>query len=159
MTETVSTVEAAVDRAIARVGKKLVLMAPLGLGKPVQLVNAFYHRAAADPSLSLHIYTALCLEKPPLGTGVEAKLSGPIMERLFGDYEELAFIKPVRSDTLPANIQVSELYFKAGAMKNVPSAQRNYISSNYTHIARDMTPAPMSWCNWLRRARPPTDFR
>ena len=138
MTETVSTVEAAVDRAIARVGKKLVLMAPLGLGKPVQLVNAFYHRAAADPSLSLHIYTALCLEKPPLGTGVEAKLSGPIMERLFGDYEELAFIKPVRSDTLPANIQVSELYFKAGSMKNVPSAQRNYISSNYTHIARDM---------------------
>ena len=138
MAETVSTVEAAVDRAIARVGKKLVLMAPLGLGKPVQLVNAFYHRAAADPSLTLHIYTALCLEKPPLGTGVEAKLSGPIMERLFGDYEELAFIKPVRSDTLPANIQVSELYFKAGAMKNVPSAQRNYISSNYTHIARDM---------------------
>ena len=41
------------------------------------------------------------------------------------------------SDTLPANIQVSELYFKAGR-KNVPSAQRNCISSNYTHIARDM---------------------
>ena len=74
MTETVSTVEAAVDRAIARVGKKLVLMAPLGLGKPVQLVNAFYHRAAADPSLTLHIYTALCLEKPPLGEGIEASL-------------------------------------------------------------------------------------
>jgi acyl-CoA hydrolase len=132
------TVEECVDQAIARVGKNLVLAAPLGLGKPVQLVNAFYNRAVADPEISLHIFTALCLEMPPAGTGVEASLSGPIMQRLFGDYEELAFIKPVRSDSLPDNIQVSELYFKAGSMKNVPGAQRNYISSNYTHIARDL---------------------
>jgi len=138
MTDIVSSVEECVDRAIARVGKNLVLMAPLGLGKPVQLVNAFYRRATDDPDISLHIYTALCLEKPPIGTGVEASFAGPIMERLFGDYEELAFLKPMRDGTLPANIQVSELYFKAGSMKNVPSAQRNYISSNYTHIARDM---------------------
>ncbi len=138
MTDVVATVEECVDRAIARVGKQLVLMAPLGLGKPVQLLNAFYRRAASDPGISLHIYTALCLEKPPMGTGLQANLSGPILERLFGDYEELAFVEPVRSDTLPPNIQVTELYFKAGSMKNVPSAQRNYISSNYTHIARDM---------------------
>jgi len=138
MTDIVSSVEECVDRAIARVGKNLVLMAPLGLGKPVQLVNAFYRRAEADPDISLHIYTALCLETPPIGTGIEASLAGPIMDRLFGDYEELAFLKPMRNDALPANIQVSELYFKAGSMKNVASAQRNYISSNYTHIARDM---------------------
>ncbi len=138
MTDVVATLEECVDRAIARVGKQLVLMAPLGLGKPVQLLNAFYRRAASDPGISLHIYTALCLEKPPMGTGLQANLSGPILERLFGDYEELAFVEPVRSDTLPPNIQVTELYFKAGSMKNVPSAQRNYISSNYTHIARDM---------------------
>jgi len=138
MTDLVTTVEECVDRAIAAVGPELVVMAPLGLGKPVQLLNAFYQRAAADPAISLHIYTALCLEMPPAGTGVEASLAGPIRERLFGDYEELAFIKPVRSDSLPANIRVSELYFKAGSMKNVPVAQRNYISSNYTHIARDM---------------------
>lgn len=138
MTDIVTTVEECVDRAIARVGKNLVLMAPLGLGKPVQLLNAFYQRAVSDPGITLHIYTALCLEVPPTGSGLEANLAGPIMQRLFGDYEELAFVKPVRSGSLPANIQVSELYFKAGSMKSVPSAQRNYISSNYTHIARDM---------------------
>ncbi|MCP5131791.1 MAG: acetyl-CoA hydrolase [Pseudomonadales bacterium] len=138
MTELLTSVEECVDRAIARVGKNLVLMAPLGLGKPVQVVNAFYNRALADPGISLHIYTALCLERPPAASGVEAALSGPIMQRLFGDYEELAFIEPVRNGTLPANIQVSEMYFKAGSMKGVHSAQRNYISSNYTHIARDM---------------------
>lgn len=138
MTQILDSVEACVDEAIARVGTDIVLMAPLGLGKPVQLINAFYHRAEADPSIKLHIYTALCLEIPPLGEGVQASLAGPIMERLFGDYEELAFMQPMRADTLPANIQVSELYFKAGSMKSVPGAQRNYISSNYTHIARDM---------------------
>jgi acyl-CoA hydrolase len=138
VSEIVSTVEECVDRAIAKVGKELVLAAPLGLGKPVQLINAFYHRVADDPGLSLHIYTALCLEVPKPGSHIEANLAGPIMERLFGDYEELAFMAPMRAGTLPANIKVSELYFKAGAMKGVPSAQQNYISSNYTHIVRDM---------------------
>ena len=138
MTEILDSVEACVDKAIARVGTDLVLMAPLGLGKPVQVINAFYQRAVRDPAINLHIYTALCLETPPLGEGVQASLAGPIKERLFGDYEELAFMQPMRAGSLPANIQVSELYFKAGSMKNVPGAQQNYISSNYTHIARDM---------------------
>jgi len=138
MTEFLSEAEQCVERALAKVGNELVVMAPLGLGKPVQLLNAFYRRAAADPSISLHIYTALCLELPSPGEGVEASLTGPIYERLFGDYEELAFLKPQRNGSLPPNIRVSEMYFKAGAMKNVASAQRNYISSNYTHIARDM---------------------
>jgi acyl-CoA hydrolase len=132
------SVEQCVDKAIAAVGKNLVVAAPLGLGKPVQLINAFYHRAAADPTVSLHIVTALCLERPQPGSHIEANLAGPIMERLFGDYEELAFMQPQRDGSLPANIQLTELYFKAGSMKNLPSAQQNYISSNYTHIARDM---------------------
>jgi len=60
------------------------------------------------------------------------------MERLFGDYEELAFMAPLKDGSLPHNIQVTELYFKAGSMKNHAVAQQNYISSNYTHIVRDM---------------------
>jgi hypothetical protein len=72
MTEILSSVEECVDRAIAAVGKAVVLGAPLGLGKPVQLLNAFYHRAAADPTISLHIVTALFLEVPRAGSAVEA---------------------------------------------------------------------------------------
>jgi len=37
-----TTVEECVDKAIASIGKNLVMAAPLGLGKPVQLINAFY---------------------------------------------------------------------------------------------------------------------
>ncbi len=138
MSEILTNVEQCVDKTIATVGKKLVMGAPLGLGKPVQLMNAFYHRVAADPSLSLHIVTALCLEVPRPDSHIEANLAGPIMQRLFGDYEELAFLAPYRKGSLPDNIQVTELYFKAGSMKNHPSAQQNYVSSNYTHIVRDM---------------------
>ena len=141
LTEQLSTVEECVERTIARVGNKLVLGAPLGLGKPVQLMNAFYRRVASDPSLSLHIYTALSLELPQPGSHIEASLAGPIVERLFGDYEELDYMKALRSGKMPPNIQVSEFYFKAGAMKNISSAQQHYISSNYTHVARDLADA------------------
>ncbi len=60
MTDVVATVEECVDRAIARVGKQLVLMAPLGLGKPVQLMNAFYRRAALRPrNFPAYLYRAV----------------------------------------------------------------------------------------------------
>ena len=138
------SVEQCVDQILAQVGKDLVVGAPLGLGKPVQLLNALYHRACNDPSISLRILTALSLERPEEGRDIEARLAGPIIERLFGDYESLAYMADLRANTLPPNITVSELYFKAGAMKGIASAQQNYISSNYTHIARDMVAAGMN---------------
>ncbi len=138
MSQILDSVEDCVEHTLQRVGKRVVLAAPLGLGKPVQLINAFYRRAAEDASLSLHIYTALSLERPPSGSGLESRLLAPVLDRVFADYEELAYMAPLRAGALPPNIQVSEFYFKAGAMKQVPEAQRHYISSNYTHAARDM---------------------
>jgi acyl-CoA hydrolase len=135
------SVETCVDRIVEAVGPNLVVGAPLGLGKPVQLLNALYRRVESDPALSLHIYTALCLEVPRPGSPIEAGLAGPITERLFGDYEELAFLAPLHAGTMPNNVQLTELYFKAGSMKTNARAQQNYISSNYTHIARDMLAA------------------
>jgi acyl-CoA hydrolase len=133
--------DACVDLAIERVGKKLRIAAPLGLGKPVQLLNAFYRRAQSDPQIDLHIYTALSLEVPVPAAGVESSLAGPIVERLFGDYEGLAYLPDLRAGRLPDNVRISELYVKAGSMKGVAAAQQAYISSNYTHIARDMAAA------------------
>ncbi len=138
MTNQFSDIESCVDMAIDRVGKRIVLGAPLGLGKPTQLMNAFYQRAVADPEIELHIYTALSLEPPTPGSDLEARLAQPILDRLFGQVAELDYMKALRSNSLPENIAVSEFYFKAGSMKSVGAAQRNYISSNYTHIARDI---------------------
>lgn len=136
--EQLDSVEQCVEQTIARVGNDLRLGAPLGLGKPNQLINAFYRRVENDPSLTLHIYTALSLELPSRPEGIEQAVFDGIIEKLFGDYEELEYMKALRGDGLPDNIEVSEFYFKAGAMKRLPYAQQHYISSNYTHVARDL---------------------
>ena len=141
MVKRVDSAEACVDLAIARVGKDIRLGTPLGLGKPPQLVNAFYERAKQDPTISLHIYTGLTVEVPRPANHIEAGLAGPIMERLFGDYEEVAYMKDLHRNSLPDNVAISEFYFKAGAMKGNGPAQRNYVSSNYTHVARDVCDA------------------
>ncbi|HBQ39666.1 MAG TPA: acetyl-CoA hydrolase, partial [Halieaceae bacterium] len=82
---------------------------------------------------------------------------GPIVERIFGNYEPLAYMEAQRSGNLPDNIQVSELYFKAGSMKGIPAAQQQYISSNYTHIARDMMAAGVNVLLQLVAARETAD--
>jgi hypothetical protein len=39
---------------------------------------------------------------------------------------------------VPANISISEFYFRSGTRLHDRHAQRHYMSSNYTHVARDM---------------------
>jgi acyl-CoA hydrolase len=133
-----NSVEECVDAAIARVGKHIVLGAPIGLGKPNQLVNAFYRRAVADPGIELTIFTGLSLEKPRPASDLEQRFLGPFIERQFGDYEELDYMLALREKRLPENVRVHEFYFRAGSMKGVASAQRDYVSSNYTFAARDL---------------------
>ena len=131
-------VEASVDQALEVLGKKIVMGAPLGLGKPNQLINAFYRRAVADPDISLEILTALSLARPEARTEVEASFLNPFVERLFGDYPPLEYLQAIKAGTLPSNIKISEFYIKAGSMLGVLPVQANYISTNYTFAARDI---------------------
>ncbi len=133
-----TTVEECVDAAIAVVGKQIVLGAPLGLGKPNQLVNAFYRRAASDDSIELTIFTALSLEVPKPTSDIEGRLLQPFLDRHFGTYVELAYMQDLKAGKLPPNVTVHEFYFRAGSMKGIDSAQRDYVSTNYTHVARDL---------------------
>jgi acyl-CoA hydrolase len=120
------------DAIIARVGKTVVLAMPLGLGKANHVANALFARAVADPSIKLRIFTALTLEKPHPGSELERRFIGPIAERCFGGYPDLAYAAALRRG-LPPNIEVDEFFFQAGSRLNVPAAQRSYISANYTH--------------------------
>jgi acyl-CoA hydrolase len=128
--------DALAQAVIEAVGRKIVLGLPLGLGKANHVVNALFARAMADPSIHLHIFTALTLEPPRPKSELEARFLGPVLDRLLGGYPALAYAAVQKADALPANIQVDEFFFQAGTRLGVKSAQRSYISANYTHASR-----------------------
>jgi len=131
--------EAVVDLALERLGRRIVMGLPLGLGKPNRLINAFYRRAAEDQSIRLDIVTALSLDIPQSRHWLQSRLMDPIVERLFGsDYPRLEYLKDLAARQMPGNITVSEFYFQSGAALGNADLQRRYVAANYTHVARDL---------------------
>lgn len=133
-----TSVAKCVDEIIEILGKDIRIGLPLGLGKPPELINELYQRAKADPSLRLTIATALSLEVPDAGEGLQKRFLGPFLERVFGNYPGLDYMRELRAGTVPDNIEIHEFFFKSGAMLNNDLAQQNYISTNYTHSVRDL---------------------
>ena len=127
-----------VEAALRRVGRKVVLAVPLALGKPVPLIDEFWRRALRDPGLDLTIVTALTLRRPLPSGDLERRFAAPLVERVFGDYREPEYLAAQRSGALPSNVRVIEFYLEPGAALDVAAAQTHYLSSNYTHVARDL---------------------
>jgi acyl-CoA hydrolase len=126
------------EAIIERVGRRVLLALPLGLGKANHVANALFDRAAGDPRIELELLTALTLEKPRSGPELERRLLDPIVERLFGDYPDLAYATALREGRLPRNIKITEFYFRPGGWLNVEPAQRAYTSLNYTHVSAEV---------------------
>lgn len=138
----IASIEDAAAEIAAHARGDLRIAAPLGIGKPNVLLNALYARAVADPSLRLTLYTALSLARPQPRSDLERRFLEPFLERQFGaDYPDLAYVAAQHAGTLPANVRVHEFYLQSGAMLGVDSVQRDYISMNYTHVARDVVAA------------------
>lgn len=120
-------------------GADLRIAAPLGLGKPHGLLNALYRDIAADPIRSLRLYTALSLTRPQPAPGLERRFLEPFLKRHFGaDQVDPQYALDQARDALPSNVEVHEFYLQSGALLHSGSAQRSYISQNYTHVARDL---------------------
>jgi acyl-CoA hydrolase len=127
-----------VETTLRRLGPRIVLALPLALGKPVPLANEFFRRALRDPSLELNIFTALSLRKPSASSELERRFLEPFVARVFGNYPELEYVDAVRRGRLPPNVQVIEFFFEPGAYLESPYAQQQYLSANYTHVAREV---------------------
>ncbi|PQZ94273.1 MULTISPECIES: acetyl-CoA hydrolase/transferase C-terminal domain-containing protein [Pseudomonas] len=138
------SIEQAVDDVLARLPAHIHMGMPLGLGKPNLFVNALYRRVAQLPERSLTIYTALALGRPPFGDGLQKRFLEPFIERVFGDYPELDFLADLHKDTLPTNIHVQQFFMQPGSLLHSPSAQQDYVSSNYSHAARDINAAGLN---------------
>ncbi|HCT41861.1 MAG TPA: acetyl-CoA hydrolase [Moraxellaceae bacterium] len=138
MTRHFSRIDDCLDDVITRVGPRLTLGIPLGIGKPNPLVNALYARAKANPGLKLKILTALSLEKPKASSDMESRFLDPFVARVFGNYPDLDYVQDRHKGQLPSNIDVIEFFLKSGDYLRNDYAQQNYMNSNYTHAARDM---------------------
>lgn len=124
----------ALARAIvARIGPDIRLGLPLGLGKPVTLLNALTGLVANDRSLHLTIFTALTLEQPAPSDPMARALMEPARERLFGAYPQIDYARWLHDGTLPDNIEVVEFFLMAGRWLGNKTVQQAYVSANYTH--------------------------
>lgn len=133
MAEETARADAIAAEIIERTGGEIRLALPLGLGKPVTLVNALTRAVAQRPDVKLSILTALTLEPPDMSEGMARRFLEPAADRLFGAYPRLAYSDMRRAGTLPDNIEVSEFFMLAGRWIGVEGAQRHYIPANYTH--------------------------
>jgi acyl-CoA hydrolase len=127
-----------VEDTLSRVGPHIVLALPLGIGKPNPLVNEFYRRARRDSSLSLKIFTALSLRAPQWKGELERRFLQPLVTRLFGGCVPLDYVTDLHGTGVPDNVQIVEFFLDPGALLSVAHSQRNYVSTNYTQVARDV---------------------
>jgi acyl-CoA hydrolase len=126
--------EAIIDRA----GRDIALAMPIGVGKPVALVNALYRVAKADRGIRLRIFTGLSLVRPPYRTSLERRFVEPLLDRTCGSYPDLDYTRDLRAGGLPANIEVTEFFLQAGAWLSNARVQRSYTSLNYSQVARHL---------------------
>jgi acyl-CoA hydrolase len=130
-----SQLDEACEFILQRLQTCINLATPLGLGKPNQLLNLLYSVAKQNPALKLDIFTALSLQTPSSGHGLQARFLGPFKDRFFGkDYPDLEYAKDSVAGRLPANVRVREFYFQAGKSVQAEGLQQDYVSANYTHV-------------------------
>ncbi len=138
MTQWHNDCESVVNRLVQQLGKKLIVALPLGLGKPIPLVNALYRRAKSDPGLDLTFLTALSLERPPESTDLRGLFLEPVLRRVYRGCPALEYMADLADGCVPGNVRVKEFFFQPGSRIGNFHAQYHYISSNYTHAARDV---------------------
>lgn len=122
---------------IKHVGKTIVIGVPVGIGKPIGLLNALYRMASADSSINLTILTALTLARPILKNELEKRLVEPILNRILKDCEDPLYEKYRTLEQLPPNINVIEFFLTPGKFLHNAYVQQHYTSSNYTDAVRD----------------------
>lgn len=138
-TKILHRISEATDFIFEKIGSDLRLAAPLGLGKPNQLLNDIYDRVVKDRSKKLKIYTALSLTIPQTSEDLGKRFLGPFAKRHWGkDYPILRYFDDAAKNKIPDNIQVHEFYFQAGMAQKSEHLQRNYQSVNYTHVAENV---------------------
>lgn len=130
------------DRAakslITKLNNKIVIAVPLGIGKPIGILNALYRAACEDSAIQLTILTGLTFSKPTVKNKLERRFIEPILKRVLGDYENPLYEEARLAQKLPQNVTVLEFFLTPGAYLHNDYVQQNYISSSYAYIGFDL---------------------
>ena len=126
------------EAIVSTVGTSIVLGLPIGIGKSVRIADALYRRAAADASIQLKIFTGLTLEVPRGRSELERRFLEPLTERLYAGWPVPEYVKALRRNSLPTNVEVREFYLRPGAFLGNPEVQQSYTSLNYSQVAREL---------------------
>jgi len=137
-TRLIDDVDTCTNAIIEKIGNNVILGLPLGLGKANKIANSLFEVALAEPEFSLKIFTALTLEVPSASNGLQRRFLKPLNDRLYHNTVELLYAAARRNNELPNNVEVAEFFLQPGAFLNNPTAQQHYVSSNYTHVPRDL---------------------
>ena len=115
MVEILDDVGQCVDAVLRRVGPRVVLALPLGIGKPNPLANEFYRRALREPGpRSDHHHGAVAAEAAG-ASALERRLLEPLVQRVFGSYVEPEYARASRGH-LPPNVRIIEFFLTPGRL-------------------------------------------
>lgn len=134
MTKFFESTDACAEEVLSRIYDDIKLGTPLGLGKPIDLLNAIYKSVSNSPKKNLTIYTALSLTAPKASSFLEKRFLNPFIERHFGQQLPLDYAEDLIKGKLAKNVKVKEFYMQAGVYPKESQAQRDYVSLNYTHV-------------------------
>lgn len=138
MTTFYTNSDLAAKSLISKLNKNVIIAVPLGIGKPIGILNALYRAACEDSTIQLTILTGLTLSKPTIKNILERRLIEPIMQRVLGDYENPLYEEARLAQKLPHNITVLEFFLTPGNYLHNDYVQQNYISSSYAYIGADL---------------------
>jgi len=132
------TAEECVEEALSHIGKDIKIGLPIAVGKPTAIANAFYRRAKEDSSIKLRMYSGLSLHTPTWKSELERRFVEPLAKRLFPDYIDPEYMADVMAGKLPDNVDLREIYLSPGAGLDNDRLQNSAMSSNFTHVSRDV---------------------
>ncbi len=130
--------DVAAQNIIDRLGKRIIMGIPIGIGKPVGLVNAMYRLAEKDESIKLTILTGLTLTRPQWHSDLEKRFIEPLAKKILTDYEDPLYEIAREHQQLPANIKVIEFFLTPGLYLHNKTAQQDYISTSYSNAVNDL---------------------
>ena len=136
MTTILNDVGECVDAVLRRLGSRIVLALPLGIGKPNPIANEFYRRAVRDPSIHLTIFTALSLRKPAARSDLERRFLERSWSGCSATTSSSDYVRAMRADSVPPNIRIVEFFLEPGRVSRPPGMRSRTTSARTTPTSR-----------------------